>query len=310
MGDANYYIPDYTGNLNWRTTNENIATIDNGGHLIANGNGFTSIIAEFYANGQLFRKEKDIMVNFPDIVIRHTYYADSGYTFTATSTNEEANTLMSQLVSNGNFHYEWSMINSEGEMLTQTSDSNIFTYLPSTDESITIAVRLVNEEGEKGPIKSLNLNLKTPMSVNYKYVIVDSQQNTYFIKNDNTYEIGMPSEDLVVSLRQLAINPSDNINLISLRDKYLKGNDCYISYPSGVGATNYMLGVLQQPYMKWSFDFFEKPIFINELANALRHTNGEERTMSEFCLTICNTNKEKLQELPFAIIYKPCFPEY
>lgn len=307
--EAMYSIPGYIGAVNWSTSDSSIANIDNSGKLTAQGSGFVSIIAESYANGKLFRKKKDIMVDFPDIVIKCSYAAGSGYTFKVISTDEDATSLLSRLVSNGNFQYEWSLINSDGNMTTSTSSSNTFSYLPSIDEEITIAVRLVNADGDKGPIKSLSYDLRTPMSVNYKYVIVDAQQNVYFITDDNTYETGMPTEDFTVSFRQIAMNVNDNINLVSLRQKYLKGNDCYISYPYGLKMTGYMSGVYQPIYTRWSFDFFDRAMFIDELEDALNEANGNERVIKDFYLTICNTNKEDLQDIPFVIIYKPNFPE-
>lgn len=304
-----YTLSGYNGTVAWSTSNSNVATIDNSGRLTALGNGIVTIIAQSYNNGQLFRKKKDVLVGFPDVVINSSYAAGAGYTFKAISTDEDATSLLAQLVSSGDFQYEWSLIDSDGNMTTKTSASNVFSYLPSMDEEITIAVRLVNADGDKGPIKSLSYDLRTPMSVNYKYVIVDAQQNVYFITDDNTYETGMPTEDFTVSFRQIAMNVNDNINLVSLRQKYLKGNDCYISYPYGLKMTGYMSGVYQPIYTRWSFDFFDRAMFIDELEDALNEANGNERVIKDFYLTICNTNKEDLQDIPFVIIYKPNFPE-
>lgn len=307
--EANFSIPGYVGAVSWSTTDSSIATIDNSGKLTAQGNGFVSIVAESYANGKLFRKKKDIIVDFPDIVITYSYAAGDGYTFKAISTDEDATSLLAQLVSSGNFQYEWSLIDSDGNMTTNTSTSNVFSYLPSMDEEITIAVRLVNADGDKGPIKSLSYDLRTPMSVNYKYVIVDAQQNVYFITDDNTYEIGVPSEDFTASFRYIVMNENDNVNSVSIRQKYLKGNDCYISYPYGIRMTGYMAGVYQPIYTRWVFDFFDRAMFLDELEDALTQANGNERIISDFYLTLCNTNKEDLQDIPFVIIYKPTFPE-
>ena len=45
------------------------------------------------------------------------------------------------------------------------------------------------------------------------------------------------------------------------------------------------------------------------LADALQNAEGAEHTISVVDLTICNSAQEKLQHIPFAIIYKPTFPE-
>ena len=314
LGDDNaatgsiYSIPGYSGNLNWSTSNNNIATIDNTGRLTAVGNGIISIIAESYENGQLFRKKKSVLVGFPDIVIKSTYFVDEGYRFVAESTSTNATNILNQMVESGDFQYEWSFIDSKGNMTTSLTSSNSFSYMPSADENITIAVRLVNDEGAKGPTKSLTFNMRTPMSVNYKYVIVDSQQNAYFITRGNSYET-LPTQSFAATFRQIAINPIDNVNLNGLRQRYLKGNDCYLSIPIGIQYISYMKGVLKPLSQSWSFDFFNQDIFLDTLENALSGVSGNERVIHDFHLSLCNSLKEKLQNVPFVIIYKPVFPE-
>ena len=306
--ETTYSIPGYSGNLNWSTSNNNIATIDNSGRLTAVGNGIISIIAESYENGQLFRKKKSVLVGFPDIVIKSTYFVDEGYRFVAESTSAKATNILKQMVESGDFQYEWSFIDSKGNMTTSLTSSNSFSYMPSADENITIAVRLVNGEGAKGPTKSLTFNMRTPMSVNYKYVIVDSQQNAYFITSGNSYET-FPTQSFAATFRQIAINPIDNVNLNGLRQRYLKGNDCYLSIPIGIQYISYMKGVLKPLSQSWSFDFFNQDIFLDTLENALSGVSGNERVIHDFHLSLCNSLKEKLQNVPFVIIYKPVFPE-
>ena len=307
--ESQFSIPGYTKSLNWSISNNSIATIDNSGKLTAHGNGIVTIVAESYENGQLFRKKKNVLVGIPDIVITHSYSVGSGYQFTAVSTDEDATSLLSKLVSNGNFHYEWSFIDGNGNMSTQTTASNKFTYMPNTDEDITVAVRLIDNEGNKGPIKSFSWGLKTPMAVNYKFVIVDSQQNVFFIKENGTYETGVPTEDFAASFRYIPMNTNDNISQVEFKQKYLKGNDCYLSYPYGGWQRGYLKGTYQFAQTKWTFNFFDHALFLDELEDALTKTDGNERTITEFYLTICNTDKEDLQDVPFVIIYKPIFPE-
>lgn len=119
-----YTLSDYNGAVIWSTSNNNIATIDDYGRLTAHGNGIVSIIAESYTGGQLFRKKKEILVGFPDIVIQSTYKVGEGYIFTAESTNSDTTLLLNQLVSEGSFHYEWNLLDSSGDMTTQISSNN------------------------------------------------------------------------------------------------------------------------------------------------------------------------------------------
>lgn len=305
---SQYSVSGYSGSVNWSTSNSEVATIDNNGKITASGNGIVTIIAENYSNGQLFRKKKDILVNFPDIIINHSYSAGNGYSFVACSVNNTATTILNNLVSSGELSYEWSLIDSNGDMETQLSSSNTFSYIPKKDEEITIAVRLVNTNGNKGPVKSMSIDLKTPMSVNYRFVIVDSDQRVHFIKSNYTYETGAPSQPFTVMFRRIAMNSSDNVTDIALMQKYMKGETCYISYPYGIRLTGYMLGTYQQYYTTWTFDFFNRAIFLDELEKALNQTDEDDKVIKEFRLTICNTNKEELQDIPFAIIYKSDFP--
>lgn len=69
-----------------------------------------------------------------------------------------------------------------------------------------------------------------------------------------------------------------------------------------------MTGVFNRVLSNWTFDFFDSAIFLDELEEALM-TSGDERTITDFYLSICNTEKEVLQDVPFGIIHKEQFPE-
>lgn len=308
--EASFSIPGYVGSINWSTSDSDVATIDDSGKLTAIGNGVVSIIADSYSNGKLFRKEKVITVGFPDIVIKSTYEVGEGYIFTAESTNSDTTLLLNQLVSEGSFHYEWNLLDSSGDMTTQISSNNTFKYMPKENEAITIAVRLVSSSGSKGPIKSVSTNLRVPFNINYNYVIVANNGTTYFIKNNGTYEVGMPSQDFTVTYNFTTYSPNDNVQMGSaMVEKYLKGNDCYILYPVSPWLDRYMTGTKASMTYKWSFPFFDSAMFLDPLEAAISNSGGSERTMHEFDLTICNSIKEKMQKIPFVIIYKPAFPE-
>ena len=307
--DTSFSIPGYYGGITWSTSNSSIATIDNSGHLTVHGNGLVSIIAEAYQNGQLFRKEKKVLIGFPDIVIKSSYSAGEGYVFKAESTNSSTTSLLAQLVSSGSFQYEWSLFDTNGDKTTQTSPSNRFKYLPKENEVITLAVRLVSSDGSKGPVKSVSINLRVPFDVNYKYVIVTNNADTYFIKSNGTYEAGLPSEDFAVKYNNIAYSPNDVLFSNTMINKYLKGNNCYLAYPLPAWSEGYITGTKASHIYKWSFPFFDLPIFLSPLDYAINNTGGSERTIYEFNLTICNSLKEKMQKIPFAIIYKTSFPE-
>ncbi len=308
---ANFTISGITNGYTWSTSDNSIATIDNSGKLTAHGNGIVTVTAKQpYANGQLFRKSKDIVVGFPDIVIKTSYKTGDGYVFTAESTSDNATQLLSQMVSAGNFQYEWSLLDSNGDRTTQTSSSNSFKYLPKENERITVAVRLVSTAGNKGPVKSVSVNLRVPFTTNYEYVIVTGDGTAYFIKSNGTYEVGIPSQDFTVTYNYTSYDQNDNtLTTSKLVEKYLKGADCFISYPRYAWSDNYLTGTKAAYQYKWTFTLFDIAMFLDPLELAIEDAGGTERVMYEFDLDICNSLKEKMQKIPFVIIYKPDFPE-
>lgn len=303
--------PPYDGaTIKWSTSNPNIAVIDeNTGVLSVIGNGEVFIIAQAEGvQGVLYGTKKKVIVNFPNIVINSEYENDLGYKFTTQFTSEDSSllALYNSMVADGSLRYEWSMIDGDGNMTTKTTSSNIFTCLPKQDEVVSICVRLVDSDGNKGVPQSTTINLKAPFDVNYRYVVVDSYQNTYFVKSDDTYEEGTPTEPFMVMFRYLALNPHDVGLTVQLKETYLKGNSCYLAYPQFKGYA-YWTGTKLALQDKWTFTFFNTSNFLNLLNNALNNAEGEERTISVFPMFICNTEKEQLQSVPFAIIYKPTF---
>lgn len=189
-----------------------------------------------------------------------------------------------------------------------TSD-NTFAYLPKNNESISVTLRLVSADGRKGEIKRLSLKLQSLFATNYEYVIV-SGHCAYFIKSDGTYEKGLPSEEFSVTYKNIACNPEDNPNTDLLVNKYMKGTDCFIAYSIEPWPDGYLAGIKTNNILihQWRFQFFNLPIFLNPLEYALNNSNGSEKTMFAFNMTICNSLKMKMQRIPFVLISKPSFP--
>ncbi len=305
-------IPNGGATIKWSTSNPAIAQIDeNTGVLTAWGNGEIDIIAKSEGGqGVLYGVRKKVVVNFPNIIIGAEYENNLGYKFTSqfTSNDQSLLELYNSMIADGSLRYEWSMIDGDGNMTTKTTLSNTFTYLPKQDEVVSVCVRLVDSDGNKGEIKSTTINLRAPFDVNYRYVVVDSYQNTYFVKSDDTYEIGTPTEQFAVTFRNIPINPTDNALSTQLKQNYLKGNVCYLGYPVLLNY-QYWTGTKVSMQDKWRFSFFNTSQFLNLLNDVLNDAGGEESSISVFPMVICNTEKEKLQSVPFAVIYKPTFPE-
>ena len=301
---ATYSISGYNGPIQWKSSKTSIATIDNNGKLTAIKNGTVTITAEAYNNGSLFRKTKKVMVGFPDIAITCGFTPGEGHKFTAAVTNDEDLEELNRLIADGVLYYEWSLLCNDDDIVTTVSDSPIFTYMPKEDETVTICVRIVDNNGNKGDCYSKTLNLRNPFSVNYKYVEVDDSGTARFIK-ENGYNIGVPNEDFAITFRNIAYSPYDNIT--TLVSKYIKGTRCYLAYPNG-NYTAYITGTKSGLQYKWSFPLFDMPVFTTALVDVLNRAGGPEIENGEiidFNIVICNAEKEQMQRIPLAIIYKP-----
>ena len=300
---ATYTASGFEGSVIWKSSNNTIATIDNTGKLTATGNGLVTISAETYCDGRMTRKTKDIMIGFPDIAITYNFTPGVGHMFAAEVVGDESISLLQELVDNGYLKYEWSILRNDGNLTTTTSTTPSISYLPEEDETVSVFLRLIDNNGNKGETFSRTINLSNPFSTNYLYVEVNDNGAVKFVKN-NGYETGIPSEDFTISFRNIIYTEYDNaLNLIS---KYLKGNKCYLAYSTRLGIT-YMAGTKMGVNLKWTFPFLDSTLFTNSLEDAITEaTSGtlEPGILTDFGLFICNHEQEIMQALPFAILYK------
>ncbi|MBE6219195.1 MAG: hypothetical protein E7126_03985 [Rikenellaceae bacterium] len=293
--------------ITWTSSDPTIAEFEENGKLVAKGNGFVTITAETYRGGELFRKQRTVKVGMPEFCITKQYYPNVGYEFTATVTDSEAE-FINDLVASGEVNFEWKIIDSDGVLNDVESSGATATYMIAEDELVTIAVSLITSEGEKSPTRTLTINLQTPFSVNYKYVVIDSVKRVYWVKEDGTYEVGVHTEDLTFTFRNLALGSEDNI--LSLANKYIKGNKCYIGYnDEGNNVRKTLEGDKVSGEYKWTFPFFDLDIFCNAVSVGLIMNGNNSAVISNYEMVLLNTNYDLIQEVPFAVLYKPVFPE-
>lgn len=299
-------LSDSEASISWSVSDDTVASIDNSGKLTILKNGVVDVIACYWnQNGKLYRKTKSVLVEFPDIAITKRYAAGYGYKFSATIVEDYGLTL-SDIISSCNLQCEWSLIDSDGNVITETIPSSSFEYLPENDEAVTITFRLVDSMGNKSDMRSVSFNLKTPFNSNYTYVVVNTYGGVYFIKEDNTYDIGLPTDDLTITFRNEIMN--DNDNLMTLISKYLKGNSCYMdcfNANSGFGIS--LVGSKVSTSLKWSFNLFDHSTFIEDIESAINYEGTTRQVISEYDLVIKNSAFEALQRMPFRIIYNPYF---
>lgn len=301
-----YTVSNYNGPITWVTSDESIATIDSYGKLVAHNFGVVKISAYNYEDGKMYYKTKDVAIDYPNFVIDKQFLTNgNGYRFTAIPVNSDNTQLLNDLIETDILQYEWSILDDKGNLLTETTANNFMTFLPTEDEYVTVAVRLVDIYGNKSNTISLHTNLVAPFEINYKYVIIDKNLRVYFVKNNNTYEGGLPSQDFSVTFRYITLNNNDNSN--SLISKYLGNGNCQLRCHKEY-VTLIFEGLRTNNMLEWRYDFFDHEAFLVPLNVALEDAEGLYiRTITKFDLTIANARGNDLQRIPFAIIYDPLF---
>lgn len=308
-----YTCSEETNGLEWKSSDDSIASIDNNGVLTVHQSGVVTIELSSPDNdNKLIRKTKKILTGYPELYITKEYDMRDGYTLTAHIANQDYAKEIEDKIKDGKLEYEWTIINEIGTRTTFTTVSDMIQYVINEDEVISIAVRLKYEDNYLSKTaKFITLNLQTPFELNYKYVVVSGQKRIYYIKSDGTYDIDYPSEDLSISFRNLPLDSNDNI--MTLVSQYIgkNGNTCYISYYNDInGAYDTMPGTKVLREYKWYFPFFESFILQKDLTDAINTSNNSNIIIGDYDMRILNSDGTKVQNTPFAVIYRPTFQEY
>lgn len=347
--EEQYCLVGYDGPVTWSTSNGAIAVIDQSGKLTPLSAGTVKVIAEYATPGKLYRKTKEIVVDYmPEMAITYEYLPGAGIRFIAKCVDQDDNERLLRAVEEGYLYYEWSRVDEEGGLIVEKSSSDIYDYMPYEDEYLTVGLKMVDKGNNCGHSLSVSFDLRTPVSFNYSYVIVNSAREIYFIKPDNTYDKGYPSEQFTVAFRGPGFDSAsgDGVDVTPPGDQYdlyMEGDECYISYPTEDGMA-YMDGTKYgtAPDCCWTFPFFDSEMFLDELeivgteiivigddnpyinigvrrigregvigTVGGSYEKGRYRVMSHVFeeLHVCNSSKEAIQKMPFVILYKEEFPE-
>ena len=89
--------------------------------------------------------------------------------------------------------------------------------------------------------------------------------------------------------------------MTDLQPKYIKGNVCYLRH----NVTGEELLGVSMMSRTWKFTLFDNTHFLNLLSSMLL---TKVYPVLDMNMLILNTEKELLQLIPFAIVYKPSFP--
>lgn len=299
---SRFRLENSSGIFKWTVSDTTIATIGTyTGILNPVGNGVVKITAERYVGGQLYRKTKDVLVGLPDMFIDTSFIPGTGYRFTIRAVEEEYQDVMDEILSSSGYSYEWTILDLYGNRETFISQSKIYEFLPDMDKQVTIAVRLVDGDGSKGPLYSTTLDLECPFYVRYKYVAVDSNADVYWVMQGDGH-IPYPQWDYGVQYMFPIYNPSDNANSAAT---YLKGGSCYISYPAGT-QRHYFTGIRDGANYAWTFDLWNSDYFLDRLELAVSNAESgiaEPGDIIDFDMILCNSMREPLQRLTMAIVH-------
>lgn len=297
-----YSVAGLLGVTQWSTSDASIATINPIGVLNVKKTGNVDVIARIYNNGRSYYAKKRIITGFPEMYLKYRYLPEMGYIVNALPVLEENDALVDSLVNSGGLRYEWGIKTGEGNIEWTTSDSRTFPVgIPESSVNTTVYMKLRNGE-DFGTVYSVTFRQELPFTANYSHAVVNNSQSIYFVKPSGAFDPISSVADFATTYNYVALYPEDNANASPTLK--LKGNNCYLNIP---GTSTYLTGVKQGLNWKWAFTFFDSPYFLNNLDWILRGAGGSNSFHKDCNIIVCNSEQEKMQLIPFQIIYNPIF---
>lgn len=305
---AAYRVDGFSG-VKWYTSDKTKATISSTGVLQAIGSGSVEIIAEKYENGKMYRARKDVIVDFPDMIIDCGYKVGTGYVATASTLNYSDMEYINKLVASGELEYEWTLIDEDGNMSTTVIPRNTYSFIPEEKGISTICARLVDGD-KKGELYSVTIDDGAIFKLSHPYVIVNSEGTVYIASEP--YSGPMSTED-VFSIKFNSFPTGNETGLEESIDK-MKREGCYISCVSRRDVQfrsfglNYDYGTYVAEKDVWEFGIFNKAWFLNDIQKAKE--SREDKVIRETHITLYDSQDEpnnRLQTFKFTIFSKPDF---
>ena len=308
--DGDYSVSGVSSGVRWETSDSQIATIDDNGHLTATGNGYVTITAWKYQNGKRWSTSKKVLVSFPDMVLTSKYILNEGYRITANVLGED-NSTFAQVLEKNDLEYEWTILYENFNSETTYSSQNTCSFIPTPDQNVTVCVRLVNkyEHRKCGKTYSLKFKPRTFFELNYDRIIINGLAEIYFIKG-NSFDVGTP-EDLMVLFGGLT--PTDDVPTMTKIMQMVNGEHCYLSYYNKWdGLHDYtddpkivdMRGRYYKPdneFARWSFDYFGSNDFVLILDQALKQA-GHDVILSPIKFILKDKDKNSIHNLVLPIV--------
>lgn len=303
-----FYVRGMSG-MKFSTTDKTKADINSSGEIRVIGSGSVGIIAEKYDNGEMYRVRKDIIVDFPDMLIDYSYNVTSGYTAKVRMLNVSDMEYIDKMVSAGEIKYEW-IVFEDGKMQSWITDQRTFSHIPSDKGLEKICVRLVDGE-KKGTLFSVIIDDQAIFKLTYPYVIINSEGVVIAPQQDGY--IGPMNSNYVFSIMFNAMPSGIDSNSRSVFE-HMKESGCYIDYmqrfilPMSRAAANaYSYGPYVSEENRWEFDFFNSSSFLNALREG--KYSKEEKIISEYSISLHEPSdrKQLIQNFKFIVLSKPNF---
>lgn len=299
---AKYQVPGLPG-VKWYTSDLTKAIINSSGELHVIGSGSVEIIAEKYEDGRMYRVRKNIIVDFPDMLLDCEYRAGEGYVSTVRALNVSDMEFIEELVASGSLQYEWNVINGNGNLRTLTNGSNKYAFIPDEKGVSTISVRLVEGEN-KGKLYSITIDDESIFKLAHPYVIVNSEGTVFLAKNGGNSKMTVDDKFAVKFNSMPSVAETQMPQII---EKMRTGGCRMVSRKKAtIGIMIDEHGSYNTEKDIWEFDFFNSIEFLNDLKAA--KTSKYDEIIGEYSISLDDhTGRNRLQNMTFTVFSKPDF---
>lgn len=301
---AKYRVSGMSG-MKWYTSDQTKASMTSSGELYVTGSGSVEIIAEKYENGKMYRVRKDVIVDFPDMLLDCEYKAGEGYVSTVSALNVSDMEFIEKLVKSGVLQYEWNILDGDGNLETFESNSSTYSFIPDEKGISTIGVRLV-EGDKKGELYSITIDDESIFKLSHPYVIVNSE-GTVITPGD--VFIGPMSADDRFAVKFNAM-PTVKGDDMAETVASMKTDGCYMRCMRRMSLVPLSLsldyGRYSESNARWEFDFFNSGSFLSDLKEA--KSSREDKIIGEYAIILYDSaGKKMLQNMKFTVFSKPNF---
>lgn len=207
----------------WKSSDENVATIDNSGTLRMVKHGITTISAICTKNNVITKYYKKIMVGFPSVILN--WHLDEGYKITAQCIEEAAKPFFKYL------QYEWASKESKSSepLKWEIGDQTLLDSRSSSDSKTkrkTFYLRLRTAEGAKSTPVFTTIDVTVPYIIDDVYTALGDpvMVKIRFKRETDKYWFTLRPNPNFYDKQLLTTDKRFQICSMYIYDKYLSGN--------------------------------------------------------------------------------------